>query len=98
MEAVESLETKHIGVVLEQEEEKLKLSVENISPFIPSEQVAGFFQRGSSSKGKNRGIGLAKLQKMVEKSGGGRIIAQNIEKEGQNWLLMQVVLPFKGEK
>ena len=70
MEAVESLETKHIGVVLEQEEEKLKLSVENISPFIPSEQVAGFFQRGSSSKGKNRGIGLAKLQKMVEKSGG----------------------------
>lgn len=97
MEAVESLETKHIGVVLEQEEEKLKLSVENISPFIPSEQVAGFFQRGSSSKGKDRGIGLAKLQKMVEKSGG-RIIAQNIEKEGQNWLLMQVVLPFKGEK
>lgn len=34
---------------------------------------------------------------VVEKSGG-RIIAQNIEKEGQNWLLMQVVLPFKGEK
>lgn len=80
-----------------QEEGKLKLSVENISPFIPSEQVADFFQRGSSSKEKNRGIGLAKLQKMVEKSGG-RIIAQNIEKEGQNWLLMQVVLPFKGEK
>ncbi len=23
-------------------------------------------------------------------------IAQNIEKEGQNWLLMQVVLPFRG--
>lgn len=82
-------------MVLEQKEDELKLPVENISPFIPSKQVAGFFQRGSSSKGKDRGIGLAKLQKMVEKSKG-RIIAQNIEKEGQNWLLMQVVLPFQG--
>ena len=33
---------------------------------------------------------IVALTSMIEQ------MPQNIEKEGQNWLLMQVVLPFKG--
>lgn len=48
----------------------INISVDNVSPFISSEEMMTFFHRGVSTKGKNRGIGLAKLQKTAEKYDG----------------------------
>lgn len=89
VEALEVEDEKKINVKVSKEGEQLIISVENISPFVPSEEIAAFFQQGFSTKGKGRGLGLAKLQKMVEKYKG-RIVIQNVEREGNNWIAIDL--------
>jgi hypothetical protein len=91
IDALEQETEKKICVKLTQEEEQCVISVENISPFLSSKEIGTFFQQGFSTKGKGRGLGLAKLQKMVQKYEG-RIITQNIEKEGKNWISFEICI------
>lgn len=91
VEAIASQEEKTIVVKVVQEGEELRISVENVAPFLSSQEIASFFQQGFSTKGKGRGLGLAKLQKMAEKHKG-RIVTQNVEREGTNWILINLLL------
>ncbi|MGN9018201.1 GHKL domain-containing protein [Lachnospiraceae bacterium HCP1S3_C3] len=70
MEALESASQKKVNVNISEDNGMINISVDNVSPFISSEEMMTFFHRGVSTKGKNRGIGLAKLQKTAEKYDG----------------------------
>ena len=91
IDALKQEKVKKIYVGLKKEEEQLVISVENISPYISSNEIEAFFRQGFSTKGKERGLGLTKLQKMVEKNKG-KIITQNLEKEGENWLSFTIYI------
>lgn len=70
VEALESASQKKVNVNISEDNGMINISVDNVSPFISSEEMMTFFHRGVSTKGKNRGIGLAKLQKTAEKYDG----------------------------
>ena len=91
IDALKQEKTKKIYVGLKKEEEQLVISVENISPYISSKEMGAFFQQGFSTKGKERGLGLAKLQKIVEKNKG-KIITQNVEREEENWISFTIYI------
>lgn len=52
------------------------IEVGNEHPFIPQSEWKKFFQRGYSSKGRDRGLGLFHLKKLMAKYNG-NIVAQN---------------------
>lgn len=70
VEALESASQKKVNVNISEDNGMINISVDNVSLFISSEEMMTFFHRGVSTKGKNRGIGLAKLQKTAEKYDG----------------------------
>ena len=91
VEALESASRKKMNVNISEDNGMINISVDNVSPFISSEEMMTFFHRGVSTKGKNRGIGLAKLQKTAEKYDG-KIITENKKIEGENWLSIKLIL------
>ncbi len=58
--------TKEISVSIRENEESLLLCVEDTGPGIPAELRKTLFQRGVSTKGRNRGTGLSLVQEVVE--------------------------------
>lgn len=91
VEALEYASRKKVNVNISEDNGMINISVDNVSPFISGEEMMTFFHRGVSTKGKNRGIGLAKLQKMAEKYDG-KIITENKKIEGENWLSIKLIL------
>ena len=59
-------EDKEVTVSLREEERGLLLCVEDNGPGIPVQLRQRLFQRGASSKGKDRGTGLSLVQEVVE--------------------------------
>lgn len=91
VEAVEKLkENRSIQVNLNKEEELLVFSVVNVyegellSPKI--------FEAGYSSKGRGRGLGLAKLQRMAEEAGGG-IYMEHGWKDAYRTVKLEIRIP-----
>ncbi|WP_191400020.1 ATP-binding protein [Flavonifractor sp. An306] len=58
--------TKEISVSIRESEESLLLCVEDTGPGIPAALRRTLFQRGISTKGRERGTGLALVQEVVE--------------------------------
>ena len=58
--------TKDISVSIRESEESLLLCVEDTGPGIPAALRRTLFQRGISTKGRERGTGLALVQEVVE--------------------------------
>ena len=87
IEAVEnqSKEIKKIQMELCQKGNQIILKVSNISRYISNIESTAFFQRGYSTKGKGRGIGLAKVKELVLKKNG-EIVVRNIKRNNQNWI------------
>lgn len=83
-------EKKNIEIKAYQDEENfLYLEVGNICRYIKRSEIVEFFKKGTSSKGKDRGLGLYSVKTLVKKWKG-EIIADNIEKENENWLYIIV--------
>lgn len=91
IEAVENNaeESKKISLELIQESETTILKVANISRYIGSEESKSFFSEGYSSKGRGRGIGLAKAKEIVLKKDGD-IFVSNINRENNNWIEFKI--------
>ncbi len=62
----------------------------NVSEYLNYREIENMFKMGYSSKGKNRGIGLYSLKKIVDKYNG-NILVENINKENDNWVRMRVI-------
>ena len=63
-------EEKKMIIELRIDNQKLVFSVQNSCKNVTSSDFREFFKNGYSTKGVNRGIGLAKLKNMVEQNGG----------------------------
>ncbi|MBO5057769.1 MAG: GHKL domain-containing protein [Lachnospiraceae bacterium] len=75
------------------EENELIINVGNVCRFIKSEEVVRFFEKGTSGKGDERGLGLYSVKNIVRKRHG-QIYTDNRERNGQNWFYITVRLPL----
>lgn len=92
MEATEKLkDNRNIQVNLGQEEELLLFSVVNTHDGKPLS--AESFDVGHSSKGKGRGLGLAKLRRLTEEAGGG-ICMENGWKDACRTVKIEIRIPI----
>lgn len=83
---------KYIDLVLQEGADNLIIEVSNVSEELTSSEIENFFQEGYSSKGKNRGIGLARVKELVAKAHAD-IIVENRLKEMRNWVCFKLIIP-----
>ena len=96
--AVEELETKtglakRVKVFVGIREEKVRISVSNVSDADGINRIGKFFKKDVSTKGIGRGIGLFKLKNEVLKRSGEIRVSNEIYEE-VNYLEIVVLLPI----
>lgn len=85
VEAVNSQDVeKLIHLSCTENENEFCLGVRNRSEKIPLEEIGRFFQKGYSSKGSGRGLGLYNVKEISDKYGID-IVCNNTEIDNQNW-------------
>ncbi|MGN0391125.1 MAG: GHKL domain-containing protein, partial [Wujia sp.] len=65
----------------------------NPSPYVPYTEISKMFSLGYSTKGKNRGIGLHTVRKLVKKCNG-EIVTGNQTYDDDNYFELQVMIPI----
>ena len=91
--AVEALnKEKDKSIILEMftMEQKIEIRVKNVSPYYENDEISKFFQYNYSTKGKNRGIGLAKI-KDLQKKYKFDILVEMQEIHNKNWISFSVI-------
>lgn len=93
IEALEKseVEKKQIYISIKENGTKIDCIVGNTHIGV-TEKIDKIFERGYSSKGENRGIGLAKLKSMVHERKGNLIVSNEVYHEN-NYLLFEISLP-----
>lgn len=76
---------------IRREGERLAIEVRNEHEYIPFSEWGSFFERGYSTKGEGRGLGLYHLKKLVNKYGG-EIRVQNKEIDGHTFFSISILL------
>lgn len=96
-EALENGEfDKVIKLFVNETDEKLVIEVHNISKHYSNEEIIKFFEKGFSSKGENRGIGLSKI-KDYQKKYKFDIMVDNCTEKSNNWLKFSVIIKRASE-
>lgn len=85
---------RKIYLALSENEDSIILTVANVSKQYDEDITVHFFESGYSSKGKDRGIGLAKLKRLVEKWNGTITVSNELFK-GINYLTFEIYIPRK---
>ena len=83
---------KKICLSLVESEERITLTVSNTSNFNDEDITAHFFETGYSSKGKDRGIGLPKLKRLVDKWNG-TLTVSNEQYYEVNYISFEIYIP-----
>lgn len=91
MDALEKTDNKRLYVSIVEEKEYISVCVQNVYKEVSTKQIAEMFQKGYSSKGENRGLGLYSLKKMG-KEYGFEIICSNILRSDEKWISFSVNL------
>ena len=79
---------------MKESEDAMEILVANTSPYYEENMTETFFETGYSSKGKERGIGLSKLKRMVSENAGD-IIVSNEKYEDENYIQFCIIIPVK---
>lgn len=88
---------KYIDLVVEESTDNLVLEVCNMADEITSIEIEKIFREGYSSKGKNRGLGLARVKQLASRVKGDLIVGNRL-RENQNWVSFKVIIPkWEGE-
>lgn len=91
--AVEAVKTqqveKQIHLSCTENENEFCLGVRNRSEKIPLDEMGRFFEKGYSSKGSGRGLGLYNVKEICEKYGVD-IVCDNTEVDDKNWFLIEL--------
>ena len=91
--AVEAVKTqqveKQIHLSCTENENEFCLGVRNGSEKIPLDEIGRFFEKGYSSKGSGRGLGLYNVKEICEKYGVD-IVCDNTEIDDKNWFLIEL--------
>lgn len=97
LQTTEKVQEKKIRFAIEETDEGLVLTTANTSDYYAEDMTAQFFEAGYSSKGKDRGIGLAKLKRMVSVRKGSIIVSNELY-DDSNYLTFTIEMPKKGRK
>ena len=92
MDALECREDKRLYVSIIENTEGITIEVRNIHEAVSPKQIIEIFQKGYSSKGENRGLGLYGLKKMSREYHF-KIGCSNVLLDGSNWISFWVYLP-----
>ena len=92
--AIEELKEKEINskkMILEMVEmpDTIKITVKNISCYMPADKIKKIFTKGYSTKGDGRGIGLYQVKNIVRKTGN-EIYVGNEKRNNTNWFYVKV--------
>ena len=91
--AVEAVKTqqveKQIHLSCTENENEFCLGVRNRSEKIPFDEMGRFFEKGYSSKGSGRGLGLYNVKEICEKYGVD-IVCDNTEIDDKNWFFIEL--------
>lgn len=91
--AVEAVKTqqveKQIHLSCTENENEFCLGERNRSEKIPLDEIGRFFEKGYSSKGSGRGLGLYNVKEICEKYGVD-IVCDNTEIDDKNWFLIEL--------
>lgn len=90
---MESSLEQRIKLEFQEDTEKVVFSISNPAKYISFSKIDRMFVSGYSSKGKNRGIGLARVRELVEKYAA-KIMVSNSNPYGkENWIcfLLEIV-------
>ena len=93
MEEVSEKEIKIIDFAVTQDEHTLLIKIANPCDKEKSEKMQHMFLEGMSSKGKGRGLGLANVDRVVEKYEG-RTQVFFVDKEGIGYIIFNIVFCF----
>lgn len=85
-------EDKRIGLVVQENEKNLMIEVSNRAKELTSKEIEKIFSEGYSSKGENRGIGLARVKQLISKVEAELIVINQI-RDNENWVNFRVVIP-----
>lgn len=92
--AVEAVKTqqveKQIHLSCTENENEFCLGVRNRSKKIPLDEMGRFFEKGYSSKGSGRGLGLYNVKEICEKYGVD-IVCDNTEVDDKNWFSLNYI-------
>lgn len=66
VEAVMGSENKEIFVSVTEGGKDIQVCVRNFYPYVPQDTIQGWLQEGLSTKGENRGMGLANVMRITE--------------------------------
>ena len=86
---LEQADHKRIGLMFLEDEEKIIFSVSNPAKYISFSEIEKMFIRGYSSKGQNRGIGLARVLELVKKYESD-IHVFNARNSEENWIIFKI--------
>lgn len=90
-------EEKRISLVVQEGIHDLTIEVSNKAEEFTSKEIEMIFRKGYSSKGKNRGLGLARLKQLTMKADAD-LIVENRKRGEQNWINFRIRIPkYKGE-
>lgn len=89
IEAVSDKLQKQVYVEIIETQEEIDICVKNRSEYISQSDILKFVKRGYSTKGEDRGFGLATLVSLVEQYEG-ELLLCNEEKEGENWFTCKI--------
>lgn len=92
IEAVSGEEQKGILLKLTYSNQQLEVNVHNSGPGITEDQFKKIFEKGFSTKGKNRGYGLYLVKNSLEKLGG----TVKLKSEGDG-MWFKVTVPYRGQ-
>lgn len=81
-----------IGLLVQENVDDLLIEVSNKTKELPVKQIEKMFQKGYSSKGINRGLGLARVKELSQKTNADLII-ENRKKGNDNWMFIRMIVP-----
>lgn len=92
--AVEQEMEKCIKLEFKEEEDRIMFSVANPAKHMSFAEISNMFTRGYSSKGENRGIGLARVQELVNQREA-ELKVTNVSYDETNWLRFAIEIEKK---
>lgn len=93
-EAVMDRDEKKIFFAVCESEDKYEFSIRNLFPYVPYEEMEGWFRFEKSKKGDGRGLGLYHL-KCLCREWNCDIGCRNMEINGKNWIVFSLSLEKK---
>ncbi len=94
-EAVENREKKNLFLKILETEEEIRLMVQNSFDYIPRNELVHFLELGYSTKGKNRGLGLANVMEILQEYNG-EIEIESDKDEEDAWISFEIYIKKEG--